>query len=242
MNDERRRRPPTSDERWVATAADLADEPGRAVARREPLTLDGIVGVALDVVRRSGYDALTMRRLASVLGVVPGALYVHVRDRTTLDDLMVARLCARITLPAPDPGRWREQILDLCTQLRDQWLDHPGLPRAALTAAPRSLETLRVNESAVAVLMSGGVPLQDAVWAVDAAFLYVNAYSTVASRRSDGSGAGAGPADRDRVLERFAGLPVEQFPISSQNPEVMVSGAGHDRFAFTLRLLFDGLG
>ena len=166
---------------------------------------------------------------------------MHVRDRTTLDDLMVARLCARITLPAPDPGRWREQILDLCTQLRDQWLDHPGLPRPALTAAPRSLETLRVDESAVAVLMSGGVPLQNARGGRCGVPLRQRLqHRGVPPLRRERCG--AGPADRDRVLERFAGLPVEQFPISSQNPEVMVSGAGHDRFAFTLRLLFDGLG
>lgn len=204
--------------------------------------MDSVVDQALAMVRNGGYESLTMRRLAAALGVVPGALYVHVRDRSTLADLMIARLCTRIVLPEPDPSRWREQIIDLCTQLRDQYLSHPGLPRAALTAAPRSLETLKVNEVAIAVLLGGAVPLRTAAWAVDAAFLYVNAYSTVHARRADSASEDDEPgAGRRAVLDRLASLPPDEFPVSARNAEVLVSGDGHERFGFTLGLLFDSL-
>ena len=230
----------SSREQWAVQVAAL-DGSEAAPRRRDAVSVDRVVTAALELVRSEGYAALTMRRVAAVLDVVPGALYVHVRDRSALDDLMIGRLCAQIRLPAPDGARWREQVLDVCGQLLELYVSHPGLAQAALTAAPRSLDTLRVNEGAIAVLLAGGVPLRAAAWAVDAAFLYVNAYSTVAARRSTERDADGRAVDRDEVLERLRMLPPERFPLSAGHAEELLSGDGRERFDFTLGLIFDGL-
>jgi hypothetical protein len=85
------------------------------------------------------------------------------------------------------------------------------------------------------------VPLQSAVWAMDAAFLYVGAYSVMALRRLTGKDTDGRVVDKAEVIERLGMLPPDRFPIMVAHAPELVSGEGHDRFDFTLGLLFGGL-
>jgi AcrR family transcriptional regulator len=230
-----------SRDQWAAQIAAL-DETGDAPrSRKEPITVGRIVAAALGVVEVEGFDALTMRRVAAALQASPGALYVHVRDKAELDDLMIAELCSQVTLPVPDPAHWKAQAIDVCRQLRDQYLRYPEIWRATLAAAPHSLETLRINEGLLAILLAGEVPLPAAAWAIDAAFLYVGAYSVVSPRRSTDQDTDGRVIDRAELIERFRMLPPDRFPNMVAYAQELTSGEGHDRFDFTLGLLFGGL-
>jgi AcrR family transcriptional regulator len=230
-----------SRDRWAAQIAALDGTQGAPRPRREPITADRIVEAALQVVEAEGFDALTMRRVAAALQASPGALYAHVRDKSELDDLMIGELCSRVTLPTPDPARWQAQAIDVCAQLRDQYLRYPEIWRATLAAAPHSLDTLRITEGLLAILLAGGVPLQSAAWAIDAAFLYVGAYSVMALRRISGKDTDGRVVDRAELIERLGMLPPDRFPITVAHAPELISGEGHDRFDFTLRHLFGGL-
>jgi AcrR family transcriptional regulator len=231
----------TPEERWAAQVAVL--KPGAPAPRtaREPLSARRIVDAALQLVQAEGFDALTMRRLASTLHATPGALYAHVQDKRELDDLMLGALCARVQIPSPDPDAWKAQAIAVCAQLRDEYLRYPGIWRATLAAAPSTPDTMRIMEGLLAILTSGGVPLQYAAWAIDAAFQYTGAYSVTAPRRTPGDSATAVAATRDEATAQLAMLPAEQFPISSAHAAELTSGIGHERFDFTLDLLFGGL-
>lgn len=61
-----------------------------------PLSVDAIVAVARALLLRGGSEAVGMRELARVLGVVPSALYRHVRDRQHVLDLLAATLDAEL--------------------------------------------------------------------------------------------------------------------------------------------------
>jgi Bacterial regulatory proteins, tetR family len=69
------------------TAADAGQHPlwfsppGSADSRRRALTRDRVVAEALTVIGTDGAAALSMRALAARLGVVPAALYRHVRSK-----------------------------------------------------------------------------------------------------------------------------------------------------------------
>lgn len=224
-------------DRWAEQIAALERTPG--ASHRTPITVDRIVEVALRLVETEGFDALTMRRVAVELHTGAASLYAHVRNKTELDDLLIGELCRRITLPDPEPARWQEQIVDVCTQLRDQYLRYPGISRAALAAAPRSLETVRINEGMLSILLAGGVAPQAAAWAIDAVYLYVSAYSLEASlrhRRDDEPG-----AHDDEALARLAMLPPDRFPNTVAHARELTSGTGHERFDFTLGLIVDGI-
>ncbi|WEO93474.1 TetR/AcrR family transcriptional regulator [Streptomyces sp. FXJ1.172] len=211
--------------------------------RRAPITVEQVIDTALGVIATEGYEALTMRRLAGALDTGPASLYAHVVNKADLDELLIGRLCSELVLPEPDPTAWREQIRGVCTQIRDQYLKYPGISRAALAMAPSDLETVRVTEGMLAILLAGGVTPQAAAWAIDALLLYVAAYcleTSIARRRSAHDDA-AWVLDRDELQRRFTALPVESFPHTTRHAAELTAGEGHDRFDFTLALMIDGL-
>ncbi len=220
--------------------AEAAPRPRR---RKTPITVEQVVDTALGVIATEGYEALTMRRLAGALDTGPASLYAHVVNKADLDELLIGRLCAELVLPEPDPAACREQIRGVCTQIRDQYLKYPGISRAALAMAPTDLETVRVTEGMLAILLAGGVAPQAAAWAIDALLLYVAAYClevSIARRRSAHDDA-AWVLDRDELLRRFTALPAATFPHTTRHAAELTAGEGHDRFDFTLGLMIDGV-
>ncbi len=242
MTDSTATRGIVSRDQWAAQIAALDGPATPARARKAPLTVDRIVDVAFQLVEAEGFDALTMRRVAATLQTGAASLYAHVRSKAALDDLLIGELCSRVTLPAPDPARWRTQVADVCRQLRDQYLRYPGVSRAALAAAPNSLETLRIQEGMLAIVVAAGVSPQAAAWVTDAAFLYVAAYSFEASLRREPASDSVGRIlDRAETIERFRMLPADRFPNTVAYARELTSGEGHNRFDFTIDLLVRGL-
>jgi AcrR family transcriptional regulator len=214
---------------------------GPSAGRKKPITVDAIVDTAFGIIEREGYDALTMRRVASALETGPASLYAHVVNKEDLDDLLIGRLCAEIELPQPNPRSWREQLIGVCTQLRDQYQRHPGISAAALAVVPTNSETLRVSEGMLGIALAGGVDPQPAAWAIDALYLYVNAFCLENSLRERHSDSEGWAARRDETLRQFAALP-DTFPNTKRYAAELTSGTAPDRFEFTLNLILDGLG
>lgn len=230
-------------QRRAARHAPPPEDPAPPVPRKTPITPDRITDAALQVVATEGYDALTVRRVSAVLGTAPSSLYAHIVNKDDLDDLLIGRFCAGIDLPEPDPSSWRDQILDVYGQIRDQYLKYPGLPRAALAMVPTNLETLRVSEGILAILLAGGIEPQTAAWALDALTLYVNAYalerSLVLQRRQHHDHEWV--LSREELVDRLSALPADRFPHTRRHAAELTSGSGHDRFDFTLTLIIDNL-
>jgi AcrR family transcriptional regulator len=230
-------------QRRAARHAQPVTSPGQQTRRKPPITVDRITDAALEVVATEGYDALTMRSVAGVLDTGPASLYAHVVNKADIDELIIGRLCAQLVLPEPDPATWREQILDVCAQIRDQYLAYPGISRAALAMVSTNLDVLRVNEGMLAILLAGGIAPRTAAWAIDALSLYVSGYalelSLVAQRKSQQDDDWV--VGRDELMRRFAALPADRFPQIRRYAAELTSGTGHERFDFTLSLIVDNL-
>ncbi|MDL5155229.1 TetR/AcrR family transcriptional regulator [Actinomycetospora termitidis] len=210
---------------------------------RPALSPERLVDTALALVAEEGYEALTMRRLATALDTGPASLYAHVVNKADLDELLISRLCSEVVLPTPDPSSWSEQARDVCAQLREVYLRYPGISRAALAMAPTALEILRVNDGLLGVLLAGGAAPVDAAYACDALVLYVAAYClevSVARARSTSDDLDW-VVDRDEMVRRFEALPAERFPYITRHAAQLTAGEGHDRFDFTVGLMLDGL-
>src|SRR5512142_2747005 len=74
---------------------------GPSGGAKQPITVDAIVATALGIVEREGYDALTMRRVATALETGSSSLYAHVVNKEDLDELLIGRLCVEIHLTEP---------------------------------------------------------------------------------------------------------------------------------------------
>jgi AcrR family transcriptional regulator len=220
--------------------AEGGTRPGR---RKAPITPAQVVDTALDLIAADGYEALTMRRLAAALDTGPASLYAHVVNKADLDELLIGRLCAELSLPEPDPADWREQVRDVCAQLREQYLRYPGISHAALAMVHTDLEIVRVSEGMLALLIAGGVAPQSAVYAIDALLLYVAAYCleiSILKQREDHNEADWA-VDVGELRRRLAALPAATFPHTTRYAAELTAGEGHERFDFTLTLMLDGL-
>jgi AcrR family transcriptional regulator len=230
-------------QRRAARHAQPPTSPPQQTGRKPPITVDRITDAALEVVAAQGYDALTMRSVAGVLNTGPASLYAHVVNKADIDELIIGRLCAQLVLPEPDPATWRAQILDVCAQIRDQYLKYPGISRAALAMAPTNLDVLSVNERMLGIVLAGGVDPQTAAWAIDTLLLYVSAYaleiSLVALRQANQDDDWV--VSRDELMRRFTALPADEFPQTRRYAAELTSGTGHERFDFTLSLIVDNL-
>jgi len=235
-------------QRRVARQQQLSNDFQDPISRRgssrnkAPITVDKIVEAAFSIIAKEGYEALTMRSLAIALETGPASLYAHVVNKADLDELLIVHLCNQIKLPKPDPTKWREQIIDVCIQLRDQNLRYPGIAKATFAVVPSSLDIFRINEGMLSILLAGKIGPQTATWTNDALLLYINAYCLEQSMLDQ-------PPDqfdnvfgvnRGDLLHRFENLP-DTFPNTRRYAKQMTSGKGHERFDFTLRLIINSL-
>ncbi len=108
---------------------------------------------------------------------------------------------------------------------------------------PTSLETLRVGEGILAILLAGGVEPRTASWARDALSLYVSAYALEQSlvrqrhRQQDPEWV----LTQEELLAHFTALPAEKFPQTRAHAAELISGTAPARFDFTLGLLMNNL-
>jgi AcrR family transcriptional regulator len=94
---------------------------------RRTLTREHVVAEALTVISTDGAGALSMRALAARLGVVPAALYRHVRSKEQLLDLVVDGVLAEVDCQPGQSLAWAEQVKVLAHRLRAILEDHPGI-------------------------------------------------------------------------------------------------------------------
>ncbi len=97
-----------------------------------------MVATAVRIIDADGLDALTVRRLASELGVAAMTVYSYVSSKDELLDLVVDGVAGGVALP-PAKGDWRERAEALAHSLRAVLLTHPeGGPSHQRAADPES--------------------------------------------------------------------------------------------------------
>ncbi|WP_241386996.1 TetR/AcrR family transcriptional regulator [Rhodococcus sp. CH91] len=94
--------------------------PGGSRGPRAKVTTTSAVDAAVALADAEGLEALTVRRLATELGISAMALYTHVGSRDDLLVLMVDRVHARQTLPPFESPSWRDRI----RQVAEAELEH----------------------------------------------------------------------------------------------------------------------
>ncbi len=105
-----------------------------AVPRRGPrqgLTVDAVVDAATSLADAEGLEALTMRKVASALGVVAMTLYTYVPGKAELLDLMVDSAYARMERVSTAGSPWRERVVAVALENRRLFEAHPWVARVS---------------------------------------------------------------------------------------------------------------
>lgn len=122
---------------------------------RDSLNRERVLDTALELADGDGVEALTMRRLASELGVDPMAIYNHVDGKDALLDGLAARLWSEVHIP-DGHARWDDQLRELARSLRRMFQHHPRSASLALTRAALPLPTVASFHSALEILRARG--------------------------------------------------------------------------------------
>ena len=206
---------------------------------KPPLSESAIVDTALAILREEGLEAVTMRRVATELDTGAASLYVYVKGRDELRDLMLDRVVDASGLPAPDPDRWREQVHAELRRWLDAMLAHPGIAMVAVANPPTSESTLFAADRLIGLLLLGGAAPQDAAWAGDILPMIV---TMTAIERDAHRTHGHSEAEVVGSLDRaFSSLDPERFPNLTRYKDEMISGSGDARFTFAVDVILDGL-
>ena len=134
-----------------------------------------VLRAAIELLDEVGLDGLTMRLLASRLGVRASALYRHYPSKQALLDAMVAHLVVPPdgALP-PLEGPWDELLRAVAIGAREVMLAHRDGARLMTTFQQPSGDAVTVFQGLVAALIAAGLPQDGATVAVDTVMAYVN--------------------------------------------------------------------
>ncbi|WP_421084261.1 TetR/AcrR family transcriptional regulator [Rothia nasimurium] len=108
------------------------------------LTREKILETALEVLHSFGLADLSMRRLATELGVAPGALYYHVKNKQELLGSLASRMLSTVpvepaTSSREEAGRAVPALLGACEELYRQLIpikESSEVVRLALALTP----------------------------------------------------------------------------------------------------------
>jgi AcrR family transcriptional regulator len=129
-------------------------EPKTAPAPK--LTKDAVVDRALELADRNGLDALTIRKLATELGVTPMALYWHFRSKDELLAGLVERVWSEIDVDVNQAAPWPDQLRALLESLLAVLRAHPAASKLLLAFDMQTKAAMRPAEVSLEILLTAG--------------------------------------------------------------------------------------
>jgi TetR/AcrR family transcriptional regulator, tetracycline repressor protein len=138
---------------------------GRDGVRRRSLTREAIVERALEIGTAEGLEAVSLRRLATELGVTPMALYRHVSDKAGLLNAMYEEETRDFDVLAgvrPDM-HWTEQVRRTMFNYRRETEARPlSLALAFAYSGDITAGIWKPNEDILGILLGAGFSRRDA--------------------------------------------------------------------------------
>jgi TetR/AcrR family transcriptional regulator, tetracycline repressor protein len=209
--------------------------------RRPQLTRERVVAEALAVIAQDGVQALTMRVLAARLGVVPGALYHHVRNKQQLQDLLLDGVLAEVDVHLDPSLTWPEQLKVLAHRLRAVLEAHPGVAGILKTRDPLGPHSLALAEAFLAPLHAAGFAEREAGLAFFLLVDYTIGFAVSSPSTSVNEQRVRDPATRGQLHQFFRSLPPDRFPTLVALGEHVWLDNRDQRFTAGLQVLVDGL-
>src|SRR5262245_5927588 len=128
----------------------------RETARaREPLTRERILGAAVALADEAGVEALSMRRLAQELGVVPMALYKHVANKDELLDGMIDVVVVEIDPPI-EGADWKATMRARILSARRSLLRHPWASSVLESRGEPTPKVIGYIDTMMGLFLDGG--------------------------------------------------------------------------------------
>jgi len=219
----------------MATQVDVGAQP------RVPLSRERVLRAAVALADEGGVDALSMRRIAQELGVVPMALYKHVSNKDELLDGMVDVVVGEID-PPPSGTDWKTTIRQRVLSARSALLRHPWASQVIESRTDPTPTVLEYMDSMVGIFRAGGFSIDLTHHAMHAMGSRLLGFT---QELFDDS-VDLDPAATAVMVQQMAGKypHIIEMLVAITHDEASVVGQGCDdqfEFEFALDLMLDGL-
>jgi TetR/AcrR family transcriptional regulator, tetracycline repressor protein len=206
----------------------------------DKLNRDVIAQAGLRLLDVAGIEGITMRALASELGVQAPTLYWHVKSKQDIFRAMAVAMSrdASASVTAADRvAPWQERIMSWAHALRRSILRHRDGGRVfAGTFAPEPA-TFEVVESALRALQDAGLSVADAAQRTILLRHFIVGFCIEEQELTE-LRAGQGQARREELK---AAADPARFPLTAQALPGMLNTAAEDRFEMGIKLMLSGI-
>jgi AcrR family transcriptional regulator len=206
------------------------------------LSIEQIAGAAIAIADADGLDALSMRRLATELGVGTMSLYRYVPGKAELIDVMLDTVFGEVAVPPSGRG-WRETLEH---SARDGWAMYQRHPWAAQAETRPVLgpNAIDAYEALLRAMATTGLAPGDVVNAVELVTGFVVGFaSRTAEERERTRRTGITDeqwwSERESFWEEY--FDVERYPTITAMYESGAYDARADAFEFGLQRVLDGI-
>jgi AcrR family transcriptional regulator len=206
--------------------------------KKVPLNKERIVAVSVALAATEGFEAVSMRRIADLLGAAPMALYRHVANKEDLVDGMVDAVFGQMYPPAIH-GRWNAELRKRGVSARAALQRHPwaiGLMETRVHPGPASAVH---HNATLGCLREAGFPFRDAVHAYNLLDCYT--YGFVLQEQTIPFET---PEESVEMAQITVGEKGSEFPYLAEVVSEFATSGGYDyakEFEFGLDFILDGL-
>ena len=219
----------------MATQVDAGAQP------RVPLSRERVLDTAVALADGGGVDAVSMRRIAQELGVVPMALYKHVANKDELLDGMIDVVVGEIDPPAGGTD-WKTAIRRRVLSARGALLRHPWASRVIESRTEPTPTVLEYMDSMIGIFRAGGFSIDLTHHAMHAMGSRLLGFSQELFDDTADLDAEQGAAMLRELADRFPNI--TELVAAITHDQASVVGQGCDdqfEFEFALDLMLDGL-
>jgi AcrR family transcriptional regulator len=197
---------------------------------RSPLSREVVADRALALADAEGIEAVTIRRLATELGVTPMALYWHFRTKEDLLAGLADRVLDAVEVPEGTGADWSEDIRTALVALVTAMRPHPQV-------APLVAERMMAHPHGLALTELALRTLSDAGFAPEpASYLAMQALRAAVTMVTGDQVDDSGTTTEERAAHlrakqaSIAALPPEQYPALIAHAEAMTHCSDVDAF------------
>lgn len=206
------------------------------------LTAEAIVEVAVRICDSERIESLTIRRLASELGVGTMTLYSYFRSKEEILDGVADHVLGRFEIPPVDGHSAEETVRTLAHALLGMMRRHPSvvyLMASRTTTSGRSMKG--AMDDVIGCLRAAGFDDEGAVRVYAALIIYALGFASYQLPRQWGlPGKEAAELRRQRT-HFYASLPREEFPNLVELSPLVTTMASDEQFEFGLDAIVSGL-
>lgn len=219
----------------------MVKDAGRGAVRHEnrpPLARDRILAAAMEVADERGLGAITMREVASRLGVEAMSLYNHVANKDDILDGIADLVASQFDLPE-DVAHWREAMRRRALSAHAVFRRHPWAPLLFDSRETSGPARLHYYDWVLGKLMTAGFSVDDSARAFSLLDSYIYGFGVQRFNLSpDGD---ASPEEMAEAI--LAAVPTEEYPhLHRMASHAMRVGYDADAdFEFGLEIILDGL-